>query len=55
MVCGITPFLTLSSDLLFRFPARGIPVPTCILPDTKGAITFLYLYALLPNIELSAL
>ena len=43
------------SDLLFSFLARGISIPTCILPDTKSAIIFLYLYLLLSTIELFVL
>jgi len=43
MVCNITSFSTLLPDLLFRFLARSMPIPTYILPKV-----LLYLYPLLP-------
>ena len=55
MMRDITPFSTLLFDLLFRFLMRGIPIPTYILSDTKGAVIFLYLHPLLSNIGLSVL
>jgi len=45
MARGIT-FSTFLSNF-FSFLARGMPVPFCILPDSKGATIFLYLYSLL--------
>ena len=39
---NITPCPTLLPILLFSFLARGLPVPTCILLDTKSSFQVIH-------------